>query len=64
MSAGDPAGYVGRALERLEDAALVTGRGRYGDDLPVSIVTISAWACGERRIAACTVRGDTGTSSP
>jgi 2-furoyl-CoA dehydrogenase large subunit len=42
MSAGDPAGYVGRALERLEDAALVTGRGRYGDDLPVSPRTVHA----------------------
>jgi len=35
-------GYVGRALERIEDAALVTGRGRYGDDLPVSPRTVHA----------------------
>src|SRR5262245_49513109 len=35
-------GYVGRALERIEDAALLTGRGRYGDDVPVSPRTVHA----------------------
>jgi 2-furoyl-CoA dehydrogenase large subunit len=35
-------GYVGRALERVEDAALLTGRGRYGDDVPVSPRTLHA----------------------
>jgi 2-furoyl-CoA dehydrogenase large subunit len=41
MSA-EPSGYVGRALERVEDAALLTGRGRYGDDVPVSPRTVHA----------------------
>jgi 2-furoyl-CoA dehydrogenase large subunit len=36
------ASYVGRALERVEDGALLTGRGRYGDDLPVSPRTVHA----------------------
>jgi 2-furoyl-CoA dehydrogenase large subunit len=34
--------YVGRALERLEDAALLVGRGRYADDLPVRPDTLHA----------------------
>src|SRR5277367_3149384 len=36
------AAHVGRALERFEDAALLTGRGRYGDDVPVSPRTVHA----------------------
>ena len=28
-------GLVGRTVERVEDAGLLTGRGRYIDDLPV-----------------------------
>src|SRR5579863_829478 len=32
MSAGT-AGWVGRSIERIEDAALLTGRGRFIDDL-------------------------------
>src|SRR5690349_16765692 len=35
-------GYVGRRLERVEDGALLTGRGRYGDDVPVSPRTVHA----------------------
>ena len=35
-----PERYVGRPLERLEDAALLTGRGRYADDLPVRADTL------------------------
>ncbi|MDP6705283.1 MAG: molybdopterin-dependent oxidoreductase [Alphaproteobacteria bacterium] len=35
-------GYVGQALERVEDAALLTGRGRYVDDLPVRADTLHA----------------------
>ncbi len=43
MSATDQSGrHVGRSLERVEDAALLTGRGRYGDDLPVSPRTVHA----------------------
>lgn len=34
--------YLGQSLERLEDAALLTGRGRYGDDLGVSPGTLHA----------------------
>ncbi|HYM02004.1 MAG TPA: molybdopterin cofactor-binding domain-containing protein, partial [Stellaceae bacterium] len=34
--------YVGRPLERLEDASLLTGRGRYADDLPVRADTLHA----------------------
>ncbi|HEV2547091.1 MAG TPA: xanthine dehydrogenase family protein molybdopterin-binding subunit [Stellaceae bacterium] len=34
--------YVGRPIERLEDAALLTGRGRYADDLPVRPDTLHA----------------------
>jgi 2-furoyl-CoA dehydrogenase large subunit len=33
---------VGRPLERLEDAALLTGRGRYADDLGVKPGTLHA----------------------
>ena len=28
--------HVGKSYERLEDPAILTGRGRYGDDLGVS----------------------------
>ena len=34
--------YVGQALERLEDAALLTGRGSYADDLGVKPGTLHA----------------------
>lgn len=34
--------FVGRAVERLEDAALLSGRGRYGDDLPLKPGTLHA----------------------
>jgi 2-furoyl-CoA dehydrogenase large subunit len=33
---------AGRALERFEDAALLVGRGRYADDLPVPVGTLHA----------------------
>jgi 2-furoyl-CoA dehydrogenase large subunit len=33
---------IGRALERFEDAALLVGRGRYADDLPVPVGTLHA----------------------
>ncbi len=36
------AGWVGRSIERVEDAALVTGRGRYIDDLGVRRGTLHA----------------------
>ena len=35
-------GHVGRAFERLEDDALLTGRGRYADDLGVKPGTLYA----------------------
>ncbi|GAB7542557.1 xanthine dehydrogenase family protein molybdopterin-binding subunit [Cupriavidus sp. 8B] len=34
--------HVGRSMERLEDAAILTGRGRYGDDLGVKPGTLHA----------------------
>src|SRR6478672_5841006 len=34
--------WVGQSIERVEDAALLTGRGRYIDDLPVSPATLHA----------------------
>jgi 2-furoyl-CoA dehydrogenase large subunit len=34
--------HVGRSMERTEDAALLTGRGRYGDDLGVRPGTLHA----------------------
>lgn len=34
--------HVGRRMERLEDAAILSGRGRYGDDLPVKSSTLHA----------------------
>ena len=34
--------WVGQSIERVEDAALLTGRGRYIDDLPVSPGTLHA----------------------
>ena len=33
---------IGQSLERFEDFALLTGRGRYGDDLPVVAGTLHA----------------------
>ncbi len=37
-----PAGSIGRSIERVEDAALLSGRGRYIDDLPVRADTLHA----------------------
>ncbi|AET89142.1 aldehyde oxidase and xanthine dehydrogenase molybdopterin binding protein [Burkholderia sp. YI23] len=34
--------HVGRPMERLEDAAILTGRGRYGDDIAVKPGTLHA----------------------
>src|SRR5687768_13497071 len=34
-SAATPRSWVGQSIERVEDAALLTGRGRYIDDMPV-----------------------------
>src|SRR5262249_6938604 len=36
------AGWLGRSIERVEDAALLTGRGRYLDDLGVRPDTLHA----------------------
>src|ERR1043166_2384127 len=36
------AGWLGRSIERVEDAALLTGRGRYIDDLGVPPGTLHA----------------------
>ncbi len=38
----NPAPYTGRPVERVEDAALLMGRGRYGDDLGVRPGTLHA----------------------
>lgn len=38
----DRVGWVGRSVERVEDAALLTGRGRYIDDLGVKPGTLHA----------------------
>lgn len=42
LEAAQNAPFVGRPLERIEDAALLTGRGRYGDDLGVKPGTLHA----------------------
>ena len=34
--------WVGQSIERVEDAALLTGRGRYIDDMPVPPGTLHA----------------------
>jgi 2-furoyl-CoA dehydrogenase large subunit len=34
--------WVGQSIERVEDAALLTGRGRYIDDLPITPGTLHA----------------------
>lgn len=34
--------FVGRPVERVEDAALLAGRGRYADDYPVAVGTLHA----------------------
>ena len=39
---GGPGAYVGRSLTRVEDADLLCGRGRFGDDLPVRTATLHA----------------------
>ena len=36
------ANYLGRSCERVEDVALLTGGGRYLDDLPLPIGTLYA----------------------
>lgn len=41
-AAGVERPYIGRPLERFEDAALLVGRGRYADDLPVRPDTLHA----------------------
>ena len=33
---------IGQSLERVEDFSLLTGRGRYADDLPVAAGTLHA----------------------
>ncbi len=38
----DQGGWLGRAVERIEDATLLTGRGYYTDDLPVRASTLHA----------------------
>ena len=40
--------HVGRSMERLEDPAILTGRGRYGDDIAVKPGTLHAAVCGRR----------------
>jgi 2-furoyl-CoA dehydrogenase large subunit len=40
--AGGPGACIGRPLARVEDADLLCGRGRFGDDLPVRIGTLHA----------------------
>lgn len=42
VEAARQAPFVGRALERVEDAALLSGRGRYADDLGVKPGTLHA----------------------
>ncbi|MEW5890025.1 MAG: molybdopterin cofactor-binding domain-containing protein [Pseudomonadota bacterium] len=42
VEAGRQTSFVGRPLERVEDAALLTGRGRYADDLGVKPGTLHA----------------------
>src|ERR1700722_4333843 len=37
-----PQRHVGRSMERLEDPAILTGRGRYGDDIGVKPGTLHA----------------------
>ncbi|HEX9173508.1 MAG TPA: xanthine dehydrogenase family protein molybdopterin-binding subunit, partial [Telluria sp.] len=37
-----PGGHVGKALPRVEDAALLTGRGSYADDIGVKPGTLHA----------------------
>jgi 2-furoyl-CoA dehydrogenase large subunit len=34
--------HVGKSVERVEDGALLTGRGRFGDDLGVTAATLHA----------------------
>jgi len=36
------ANYLGKACERIEDIALLTGGGRYLDDLPLPVGTLYA----------------------
>ena len=39
---GKSAGWLGQSIERVEDASLLTGRGRYIDDLAVRPDTLHA----------------------
>lgn len=39
---GERTTHLGKPLERLEDAALLSGRGRYGDDLGTTRATLAA----------------------
>ena len=41
-SAVSAAAFTGQSLERFEDDALLTGRGRYADDLGVKPGTLAA----------------------
>ena len=40
--AGETQGFVGRPVERVEDAALLTGRALFSDDLPTRTATLHA----------------------
>ncbi|MBR7539143.1 hypothetical protein KC221_23440, partial [Mycobacterium tuberculosis] len=40
QTTGQP--YVGRPMQRVEDAAILTGRGRYADDIGVKPGTLYA----------------------
>ncbi|MCC8395356.1 molybdopterin-dependent oxidoreductase [Paraburkholderia sp. MMS20-SJTR3] len=40
--ASAPQRHIGRSMERLEDPAILTGRGRYGDDIAVKPGTLHA----------------------
>lgn len=42
VTAGTATSYLGRSVERLEDAELLTGRARFVDDLPVPAGTLHA----------------------
>lgn len=39
---GQQGGLIGRSIRRIEDAALLCGRGRYADDLPTTPSTLQA----------------------
>jgi len=66
MGAPTATGWVGRSVERVEDAALLTGRGRYIDDLGVRADTLHAAILrsphAHARIVA--IRADAARSAP